>query len=240
METKHLTGAIDVKSVQDSGEFEAILSMPTVDRDGEIIAARAFEPLPARIPIDIDHGLTASKTVGSGTPYYDGDVLMVRGTFASTALGQEIRTLVKEGHVGHMSVAFRGAQYAEKSAVPTITKAELLNAAIVAIPSNREASILVSKSFGEDLAVMIKTAVREVLSEQKTTALLHSATITNIDAKTAVAEFNAIGDAAKSPNTEPPADTAAPVAAVNAGAEVDVARALADAELALAEAALAL
>jgi hypothetical protein len=37
------------------GSFEVILSAPTLDRDGEIIDSRAFDPLPKRINFDTDH-----------------------------------------------------------------------------------------------------------------------------------------------------------------------------------------
>lgn len=140
---------VDIKDVKaESGEFEAILSTPTVDRDGEIIDPKAFEPLPDYIPIDIDHSMSVSTTVGSGVPYYDGDVLKFRGSFASTALGQEVRTLVVEGHVRKMSVAFMNAR---REVDPDdervhIRQAELLNAAIVPIPSNREADIVAAKA----------------------------------------------------------------------------------------------
>jgi HK97 family phage prohead protease len=131
-----------------AGTFEAILSMATLDRDGEVIDPHAFDPLPPKITIDIDHGMSVRTVVASGEPRYDGDVLMFTGSFASTPLAQEVRTLVTEGHVDKMSVAFMNAVRDED---PTdqrihIRRAELLNAAIVAIPSNREASILVAKA----------------------------------------------------------------------------------------------
>ncbi len=149
MQTKHLSA--ELKAAKDSGSFEAILSMPTVDRDGEVIDAGAFLPLPKKITIDVDHGLSAEKTIGSGVPYYDGDVLKVKGTFASTALAQQIRTLVIEDHLGHMSVAYRAAKYEtdEKDGLPHLRKGELINAAIVGIPANREAEILVAKALTE-------------------------------------------------------------------------------------------
>lgn len=140
----------DIKAIKEGGEgeFEAVLSIPTKDRDGEIIDARAFDPLPEYIPIDVDHGMSVTSTVGSGTPYYDGDVLRFTGKFASTQLGQEVRTLVMEGHVRKMSVAFMSAMRAEDEDGTThVVSAELLNAAIVAIPSNREADILAAKAF---------------------------------------------------------------------------------------------
>lgn len=140
----------EVKSLDGSdgsGEFEAILSAATLDRDGEIIDAKAFEPLPDRIPIDIDHGMTVSTTVGSGVPFYDGDVLKIKGTFSSIDRAQELRTLVKEGHISRMSVVFMDAQRYQKDGVPRVGKAELLNAAFVPIPSNREAAVTVAKAF---------------------------------------------------------------------------------------------
>ena len=75
------------------GAFEVVLSAPTLDRDGEVIDSRAFDPLPAHIPFDVDHSMTVTGTVGSGVPYYDeSGNLRVKGTFASTPLGQEVRT----------------------------------------------------------------------------------------------------------------------------------------------------
>lgn len=146
----------EVKSLDDEGDdnpngtFEAILSAPTLDRDGEVIGAKAFEPLPDHIPIDIDHGMTVATTVASGRPYYDGDVLKIKGSYSSIPRAQELRTLVREGHIRKMSVTFMGATREERDGVPHVTKGELLNAAFVPIPSNREAAVLVAKAFAAD------------------------------------------------------------------------------------------
>lgn len=147
----------EIKSAKAEGDtYDIVLSVPTVDRDGEVIDARAFEPLPeGRIPIDVDHGMTVLTTVGSGVPEYEGDALMLRDfRFASTAVGQDVRSLVDEGHISKMSVAFMDAvrEIDEKDGKPHVRKAELLNAAIVAIPSNREA----------DIAFAAKTALSKV------------------------------------------------------------------------------
>lgn len=149
---------VDIKSIEDTkdapdGAFEAILSAPTLDRDGEVIDGKAFEPLPDHITIDIDHGMSVGTTVGSGEPYYDGDTLMFRGTFSSIPRAQEVRTLVREGHIRKMSVAFMNAdrQVDPDDERPHIRKAELLNAAIVPIPSNREASILAAKALASEV-----------------------------------------------------------------------------------------
>jgi HK97 family phage prohead protease len=138
-------------------DFESVLSAPTLDRDGEVIDSRAFEPLPDHIPIDVDHAMSVEKTVASGQPFYDGDVLMFRGRFASTPLGQLTHTLVKEGHIRSMSVAFMNARTETDPADERvhIRQAELLNAGIVAIPSNREALMTAVKSLAEDVAEVV-------------------------------------------------------------------------------------
>lgn len=218
----------DIKSVKDSGEFEAVLSAPTLDRDGEVVDARAFEPLPDHIPIDIDHGMSVTSTVGSGTPFYDGDILKFTGTFASTPLGQEVRTLVAEKHVRKMSVAFMSAQRAEDEEGTThIVKAELLNAAIVAIPSNREADILAAKSLE--------------VKATKAAALQHIHDMSVASGAECTAAEPPKTDPEKS-TTEDPEEKAAAPAAAEPPAEPDVTQADATRaliELAAANAALA-
>jgi hypothetical protein len=144
----------EVKSVEDAdgdpnGEFDVILSAPTLDRDGEVVDSKIFEPLPDHITFDIDHGMSVATTVGSGKPFYDGGKLRVKGTYSSIPFAQNVRTLVKEGHIRTASVAFMGAVREEKGGVPHIVSAELLNGAFVPIPSNREAVVLTAKAFEE-------------------------------------------------------------------------------------------
>lgn len=134
-----------VDSEAKSGEFEAILSAPTTDRDGEVIDAKAFEPLPDSIPIHAYHDF--SDPVGRAAPYYDGDVLKARGTFASTPRAQEIRTLVTEGVIASMSVGFMSAARTEAEGTPHIVTAELLEGSFVSVPSNRQAAVLLAKSY---------------------------------------------------------------------------------------------
>lgn len=160
--------AARVKAADDGfpGTFDVILSTTNLDRDGEIVAAYAFEPLPRKVAFDIDHGMSAATTVGSGTPRYEkaGRELHVRGTWASTELAQNTRTLVREGHVGATSVAFMGAKYENRDGVPTIVKAEILNAAFTPIPSNRESVVLAAKNFGGDpdaVLAMAKVALAD-------------------------------------------------------------------------------
>lgn len=140
----------DVKAIDSptgNGEFEVILSMPTLDRDGEVIDVKAFEPLPASIPFHAFHNF--SDPIGRAEPFYDGDQLKARGYYASTPRAQEIRALVADGVIGHTSVGFMPPDREMKDGVPHIVKGELLEGSFVSVSSNREAAVLVAKSYRE-------------------------------------------------------------------------------------------
>lgn len=143
---KHVA-LFEVKAVKDGadphGEFEAVLSVPVVDRDGEIIDGRAFEPLPAEIPIHKYHDFNAP--VATAVPYYDGDILKAKGVFDPDAESQAIRQKVGRS-IRYMSVGFMAAERADHDGIPHITRAELLEASFVSVPSNREAAILAVKA----------------------------------------------------------------------------------------------
>lgn len=234
----------EIKSAKAEGDtYDIVLSVPTKDRDGEVVDAQAFEPLPeGRIPIDVDHGMTVLTTVGSGVPKYEGDALMLRDfRFASTAVGQDVRSLVDEGHISKMSVAFMDAvrEIDEKDGLPHVRKAELLNAAIVAIPSNREADIAFAAK-----AALSKIGARNSAKDAEMIQSMHDSAVDLGAACDGVAKTPAktylVGESR--PEVTDPADTdpedTAATAAVTPPAEVDVARALT--ELLLVEADLAL
>lgn len=133
------------------GQFRVILSAPTKDRDGDTLLPEEWkQPLPDHITFDSDHGMSVATTVGSGAPTIDDETgnLIVEGTYSSLPRAQEVRTLVNEGHIRTTSVAFMTVP-AAKSANGRKER-ELLNGAFVAVPSNREALVLSSKSFTSD------------------------------------------------------------------------------------------
>lgn len=215
------------------GSFEAVLSVPTVDRDKEVLDAGAFNPLPEHITIDIDHAMSVEKTVGSGRPFYDGPVLKFAGTYASHPLAQMVRSLVDEGHIRTMSVAYMNSHYEidDNDGLAHLRKAELLNAGIVGIPSNREALITASKSLVADVALPEDTA-KDALTPDLL-QLLHDGLVqrglVSCDHKSQVST-----DAENTTETTP--EKAAAPAAADSPAAVDVAtlRALAlEAEAAL-------
>lgn len=143
--------AADATEEYPHGAFEVILSSPTLDRDGEIVDAKAFEPLPDHITFDTDHSMTCDSVVGSGTPSYnDAGQLVVKGGFASDERSQVIRKKVSEKHIRTTSVTFMSAQREPDSkGVPHVVKAELLNGTFTPVPSNRESVVLSAKSILE-------------------------------------------------------------------------------------------
>jgi HK97 family phage prohead protease len=187
-----------------NGEFEVILSAETVDRDGEVIDAKAFEPLPESIPFHAFHDF--NDPIGRGVPFYDGDVLKARGTFASTPRAQEIRTLVSEGVIGHTSVGFMAAVRKDtEEEIPHITKGELLEGSFVSVPSNREAAVLMAKSYESAAS---KAGARNSAKDSERLQHIHDFAVEN-GAKCATTEE----DATSAP--EPPADEAGKAPASN-------------------------
>lgn len=130
------------------GAFEVVLSAPTLDRDGEVVDSKAFEPLPDHITFDTDHSMTCDSVVGSGVPYYAEDgTLRVKGGFASDERSQVIRTKVLEGHIRTTSVTFMAAKRTkDDKGIQHVTEAELLNGTFTPVPSNRESVVLTAKS----------------------------------------------------------------------------------------------
>ncbi len=145
VDTKSVEAQVmSVDSENPNGEFDVILSTDTLDRDGERLYLDEWKtPLPDHITIDSDHDMSVVSTVGSGKPFInEKNQLQVRGTFASTAHGQNVRALVNEGHIKTVSVAFR----VDKTRKDGGIQRELLNAGFVAVPANPEAVVLSSKS----------------------------------------------------------------------------------------------
>jgi hypothetical protein len=129
------------------GTFSVVLSTGTKDRDGEEVKREEWqEPLPDHITFDIDHGMSVEKTVGSGKPYFDDQGrLLVDGTYSSLQKAQDVRTLVKEGHIRTTSVAFARHRSTTKDGKSSVSR-ELLNGAFVAVPANTDAVVLASKA----------------------------------------------------------------------------------------------
>lgn len=147
--------SLKLAGAKDHGGFTAIASAPTLDRDGEIIDAGAFEPLPASVPVHVDHTWTVASVVGRGVPHYERGQLMLDVTFGSDAPSQEVRGKVLAGLVDSVSVGFMNAQRTKSGDGRThITAGELVEVSIVSIPSNREARIMSVRGAGSAAAIV--------------------------------------------------------------------------------------
>lgn len=152
MKHHRLKGAADVVTAdapitsRDAGGFVAVASTASVDRDGEVLAAGAFDPLPASIPVHLDHVTTASNVVARARPYYEGGRLMIEARFGSDPAAQEARRKVAEGMIDSVSIVFLGEQWENVKGVKTLRKGELLACDLVSVPSQRDARILAARS----------------------------------------------------------------------------------------------
>lgn len=152
-----------------NGGFTAVLSTPSEDRDFEELKRNEWiEPLQERYPFDMDHGMTVADTIGSYVPYFDGEKMFMDTYWASTPKAQEARTLVNEGHIRNVSVAFMTHKTKKSNNEPF---REMLNAGLVAVPSNRDAVILASKAADALRTAFSDTTEGEVPDEVKAAVL---------------------------------------------------------------------
>lgn len=149
IQTKSVQATIeDIESDSGPGEFEVVLATSDLDRDGDTLLGDEWElPLPQRIQFNTDHDHSVAATVGSAVPRLEGDKIVCRGTYATTQHAQDTRQLVRDGHITHVSVAYREKR-GQKSAKPT---RELINGSFVVVPANTKAVVLESKSATEVL-----------------------------------------------------------------------------------------
>lgn len=190
------------------GTFEVILSSPTLDRDGEIVDSKAFEPLPGHITFDTDHSLTCDSVVGSGSPSYAEDgTLRVKGGFASDDRSQTIRQKVLDGHIRSTSVTFMAAERVkDEKGVPHVVKAELLNGTFTPVPSNRESVVLTAKSI-VDHELAQKVGARNSSADASVIQSMHDSAVT-LGAACAAKSVKALDPAAGEDETADPVATA--------------------------------
>jgi HK97 family phage prohead protease len=175
-----------------AGEFVAVASDDTLDHDGEVIVPGAFNPLPRSVPVHANHVNDVTKLVARAVPYYQGNKLMLKGSFAQTALAQEVRQLVADGVLCDLSVVFAHAQKKWVKGVNTILKAELVAVDFVSIGSNRSARVLTSRSHDHLLKVMW-----EAIAEAKATLVLIDGHSTPADKQTVARAEHALHRAAQ-------------------------------------------
>jgi HK97 family phage prohead protease len=157
MEIKTITGF--VKAVGEEGrgwDIEVVCSTDAADRDGEIIDQAgwqldAFRQNPVFLA-EHQHRLDNGRSPVLGSFKQIAVVpsvgLVGRITFAETALGQEYKTLYKDGHMSAVSVGFTPLASEPLAAGKTrsgkrYTKMELLEVSACPVGANREALTVV-------------------------------------------------------------------------------------------------
>lgn len=146
-----------------AGGFTAIASNGDLDRDGERIMPGCFSPLPASIPVGLDHTMSAAGVIARARPYYRLDALMIDATFAGTPDAQQVRAKIADGTLDSLSIVFRGIKWEQVAGVRTCVAGELLACDVVAVPSNAGARVLSSRSWGVSPSEAVRDAVADAL-----------------------------------------------------------------------------
>ena len=165
--THHIVKALTAGIASaDGGGFRAIASMPALDRDGEVLAAGCFNPLPATVPVHLDHSMSAATTIGRGVPFYVGPDLHIDVALASTLDAQTVRTKLAEKVLDSISVVFMGQEWEQRQGVRTLVRGELLAADVVSVPSQSAARVLSVRGYSGGAAAE-RAEARRALADMK-------------------------------------------------------------------------
>ncbi len=134
-------GELSVKSVGDDGTFEAVVSGIKTDRYGDTINAEGWELKNyKKNPVLLwahDHYQPA---VGRALKVWqEGKELLLKGEFAPTPFGQEIKLLCEQGFIQAFSVGFMPLEWQFNDKGVDFLKQELLEVSFVNVPAYAEA-----------------------------------------------------------------------------------------------------
>jgi HK97 family phage prohead protease len=164
-----------------SGGLEGYASVfNNIDLQGDIIRRGAYtKTIAERVQsgkvrlmlTHIGYAHKATDVIGTVRKAEEDDHgLKITADYASTPTAQDVRTLVREGHVDGLSVAIQPIKMAQ-TLVDTkqaneITEAKLIEITVTAFPANEETHITNSKSYFDDY----KEIVAEICEEQDSKA----------------------------------------------------------------------
>ena len=162
------TEVAKIKADGDEGTFKFIISTGNEDRQGERVIQdgidiKNFMKNPVLL---VDHRYTIDSIAGKFTKITrDGDKTIGEGVFSSNATGEHAKALYDGGFLNAVSVGFRALAYDEEDR-SNITKSELLEVSLVAVPANAEAlAMLDSKAIAKAGANGLLTFKQEVAQE---------------------------------------------------------------------------
>lgn len=213
MDIEYKSASIEGLSDEGNGEFDAVLSTETKDRDGESLKISDWaQPLPDSIPIDVDHAMSVEKTIGVAVPRIEDGQMKMHVKMAATPLAQQVRGMLRDGIVKSVSVAFRNLPPETKDGT-TVRRRELLNAGVVNTPANPEAII-----------TGVKSGARNNASDAKAIQAIHDhacALGASCGAKSE-RDVETKSSGAAAPDIEETGPDGSPVSTVSADAPTDV------------------
>ena len=168
--TKAITAAIESA---DGGGFTAVASTPSLDRDGESLAAGCFSPLPSSVAVHLDHGMSAATIIGRAVPFYVGPDLHINAMLASTPDAQVVRQKLAEGVLDSISVVFLGQEWEQRSGIRTCVRAELLAADVVSVPSQRDARVLTVRGYSNSSPANVLAEAHRALGRARRALVDH-------------------------------------------------------------------
>lgn len=134
---KEAIKSTNMANVQGDGTFEVLATTEAVDRDGDVIKADGWDLAPyLKNPVVLWAHNYSLPPIGAITDIKQtANGMIVKGVFAKTEMGQQIRGLYDDGIVRAMSVGF----IPKERTGNIITKQELLEISFVPVPANSEA-----------------------------------------------------------------------------------------------------
>ena len=154
MDFKSLNFEIKADEVTDEGSFTAYASVfGNVDKVNDVVVKGAFSnslAIGKKVRMLYQHD--PSKVIGVWDSIEEDDHgLKVKGRFADTELGKEVRSLVLMGAIDSLSIGYRTKDYAyDANGVRLLKEVDLVEISIVTIPANEAATIIDAKSEAEN------------------------------------------------------------------------------------------
>lgn len=151
-------------SVKGEGEFEVVATTESVDREGEILLTEGWDfKNYLNNPIVLWGHDWYSKPIGAVTDIQqeDGKIIM-KGVFAPTEQGQEVRALYESGILRTVSVGY----LVKERNGPVLTKMEMIELSFVAVPANPEAMTTAQKTALKKLEKSLSYAVKDTEQEK--------------------------------------------------------------------------
>lgn len=160
MTTEHKS--VQSLTVKSDGTFEAVVSTPALDYDGDVVLPSAFRH-GQEVPLLVAHNWS-SLPIGKGTIHTTKDDVRMSATLFDTASGEEARRALRGlGSLAEFSVAFTGtdADWLDMGGrvVRVIRKLDLHEVSVVVRGASRNTRLI--SPVKSDMAAMLESHQRD-------------------------------------------------------------------------------